>query len=97
VESAAKDRLTEIGSTVRRVGLQLQNRDRGFSEDRQFGPQTLREGSKVKWSVYRVACLSVGELKIQHVGRGEAMTGSRQGYSRGCEVTEVETASWNER
>jgi hypothetical protein len=97
VEGSAENRLAKISSTVRGVGSELQDRDGSLTEDGQFGLETLREGRKVKWSVYCIACLSVGELKIQHFSRGDAMAGSGQRDSSGSEVANVKTAGWNER
>jgi hypothetical protein len=97
VERPAKNRLAEIGSTVGGVGLKLEDRNRGFNEDRQLRVEALREGGKVKQGMYRIARLSMGELEVEHLRRGDAMAGSGQRYSGGSEVAEVETASWDER
>lgn len=95
VEGPAKNGLAEIGSTVGGVGLELEDRNGGFREDGEFVVETLREGGKVKQSVYGVARLSVGELEIEHFSRGNAMAGSRQGNSGRSEVAEAETGSWD--
>jgi len=91
VESPAKHRLAEIGGTVGGVGLKLENRNGGFSEDREFVVEALRERGKVKQGMHGVARLSVGELEIEHFSRGNAMAGSRQGDSGWSEVAEAET------
>lgn len=96
VECPAKNRLAEIGSTVGGVGLKLQDRNRGFSKDGQFGVEALREGMKIKLGMDRVARPSVGELKIKHLRRGDAMAGSGQGYSGRREIAKSETGSWDE-
>jgi hypothetical protein len=86
VEGPAKSRLAEIGGTVGGVGLELEDRNGGFGEDGEFVIEALREGGKVKQSVYGVARLSVGELEIEHSSRSNAMAGSRQGDSGRSEV-----------
>jgi hypothetical protein len=60
VESPAKNRLAEIGSTVGGAGLELEDRNGGFSEDGELGVETLCERRNVKQSVYDVARLTVG-------------------------------------
>jgi hypothetical protein len=97
VERPAKNRLAKIGSTVGGVGLERKDRKRCFSKNGEFGAEALREGVKVKHSVYRVARLSVRELEIEHFTRGNAMARRRQRYSGRSETAEVETASWDER
>jgi hypothetical protein len=64
VECPAKNRLTEIGSAVRGVGLKLEDSNGGFSDDGEFGVEALGECGKEERSVYGVARLSVGELEI---------------------------------
>jgi len=90
-ECPAKNGLAKIGSTVGGVGLKLENRNGGFSEDGEFVVEAICEGGKVKQSVYGVARLSVGELKIEHFSCGNAMADSGQGDSGRSEVAEAET------
>ena len=78
VERPAKDRLAQIRSSVGRVGLKLQDGNGGFTEDRQFGMEAVSEGGKMKGSMYRVPRLSMCELEVEHLRRGDAMAGSSQ-------------------
>ncbi|MDT7813892.1 MAG: hypothetical protein QOJ42_3808 [Acidobacteriaceae bacterium] len=97
VERPAKNRLAEIADTVGGVGLKLQHRNRGFSQNGQFGAEALRKGRKVQHRMDRVARLSMGQLKVKHFTCGDAMACSRQRHPRRREVAEVETASLDER
>jgi hypothetical protein len=93
MKGPAKTRLAKIDSAVGRVGVELEDRNGGFSEDGELVVKALLEDRKIKRSMDRVSRLSVGELELEHLRRGDAMAGRRQRYSCGSKVAKPETRS----
>ena len=96
MKGPAKTRLAKIDSTVGRACVELEYRNGGFSENGECVVKALLEDWKVKRSMDSVSRLSVGELELEHLRRGDAMAGRRQRYSCGSKVTKPETRSRDE-
>jgi hypothetical protein len=73
MERPAKNRLAQIRCTIRGVSPKLQDWNRRFSEDGQFGVKALRKRRKVQPGMDRVARLSVRELEVEHLTRNDAL------------------------